>query len=303
MGKKDFADASYASHENHYKNYLEGEESQRRAGSWKRTDTVDAWCRLRIISSVDPILQAFPDARWVTVGDGRYGSDAHYLESQGIDVLATDISDVLLTAGLRDGFIHKAQRENAEALSLETDQFDFALCKDSLHHFPRPYTAIYEMLRVAKQGIFLIEPNDELYLTRIPEIVYKALKESIFRIFGRRSQPHQYEVVGNYIYGFSRREIEKIALGLNFPTVAFRALNNYYIDGVEDELLASKGPLYRKVRFMIAWRNLLSFLRLKPSSILVAFIAKHELSPELEQSLFVAGYEIRRLPRNPYLTF
>jgi ubiquinone/menaquinone biosynthesis C-methylase UbiE len=303
MKKKDFVDLSYAHHEKHYEEYRMGEEKMRRARSWQRTDTVDAWCRQRLIGAIDPILRTFPDARWLTVGDGRYGSDAHYIASKGASAIATDISDVLLRQAVKEGYIKNGHKENAEALSFKSDQFDFALCKDSLHHFPRPSLAIYEMLRVTKSGIVLIEPNDEFVLSGFFEFAYRSLKELLFAILLRKKKEnYQYEEVGNYIYGISRREIEKIALALNYPAVAFKGINNYYLEGIEDEELSERGPLFRKVHFMITWRNLLSGLGVKPAGVLAAVLFKMPISVRLEKELASAGYKIVKLPRNPYLT-
>ncbi len=302
MKNKDFAEQSYSHHEKHYEEYSQSDEKKRRARSWQQTDTVDAWCRQRLIGAIDPILQAFPDARWLTVGDGRYGCDAHYIESQGSNALATDISDVLLKQAVKEGYIKAGRKENAEALSFKQSEFDFALCKDSLHHFPRPPLAIYEMLRVAEKGIVLIEPNDEFILSELLEHIYRALKDFFFAVFLRRAKKkYQYEEVGNFIYGISLREIEKMALALNYEAVAFKGINNYYIDGIEDEKLSENGPLQKKVRFMITWRNLLSRLGLKPAGVLAAVIFKIPVSELLGKQLSAAGYKTIRLPRNPYL--
>lgn len=41
---------------------------------------------------------------------------------------------------------------------LQDDAFDYVLCKDSYHHMPRPMIALYQMLRVARRAVVLIEP-------------------------------------------------------------------------------------------------------------------------------------------------
>ncbi|HSS95424.1 MAG TPA: methyltransferase domain-containing protein [Terriglobales bacterium] len=254
-----------------------------------------------MISAIDPLLNAFDGARWLTVGDGRYGSDAHYIESQGSSALATDISDVLLKQAVKEGYIKEAQKENAEALSFQDGDFDFALCKDSLHHFPRPTLAIYEMLRVSKQAIALIEPNDDQIVSGLAEHVYRSVKDFFFMVFLRREKRnYQYEEVGNFIYTISRREIEKIALALNYEVVAFKGINNYYIDGSEYEKLDAKGPIGRRVRFMIAWRDLLSRLGLKPAGVLAVIIFKIAPASALIDDLARKGFRVTQLPRNPY---
>lgn len=72
----------------------------------------------------------------------------------------TDISEYLLAEARRRGLITKYALENAERLSFADQSFDYVFCKESFHHFPRPYQALYEMLRVAREAVLLIEPND-----------------------------------------------------------------------------------------------------------------------------------------------
>ena len=65
-------------------------------------------------------------------------------------MLATSLTDSNLRIAQERGYIDKFQAENAERLSLTDDSFDFILCKESYHHFPRPAIAFYEMVRVAR---------------------------------------------------------------------------------------------------------------------------------------------------------
>ena len=50
---------------------------------WTNLETVDAWRHQRMYRMLDPLMQIFPASKWVTIGDGRYGNDAHHLESLG----------------------------------------------------------------------------------------------------------------------------------------------------------------------------------------------------------------------------
>lgn len=299
--KTTFAETSYRRHEDHYKEYDQGIEKQRRAESWKRTDTVDAWCRSRLMEPINPILSHYPGASWITVGDGRYGSDAHYIQSGGGDALATDISDHLITQAIKTGYISRGEKQNAETLSFEDETFDFAFCKDSLHHFPRPMLALYEMLRVARKGIALIEPQDEFAGSTIGQIVYRKIKNTLFALLlGRKAVRFQYEEVGNFIYALSKRELEKIAVALDYPVIAFKGINSYYIDGVEDELLTSNGPLLKRLKLMLLWKDLLTRFGLKAETVLVSVIFKEKPADSLLASLRQAGFQIIYLPSNPY---
>ena len=153
----DFNTKSYELHKKHFE-----ETSGAQLENWKRNDTVDYWRHERSYSLMNPLLAAYPEASWLTVGDGRYGTDAHYILGKGMkQVMASDISDTLLIEAKRDGFITDYRTENAEKMTFPDGHFDFVLCKEAYHHFPRPAIALYEMLRVAKKGVILIEPLDK----------------------------------------------------------------------------------------------------------------------------------------------
>src|SRR6188474_2368964 len=138
------------------------EESRRIQETWFQEDTVDFWRHYRTTAPILPMLEMFKDNKWLTVGDGRFGLDSIRLKKMqpGLDILPTDISDVLLDHAKQTGLISDYKCENAEKLSFKDQSFDFAVCKESYHHFPRPYLALYEMLRVSKKGVILIEPNE-----------------------------------------------------------------------------------------------------------------------------------------------
>lgn len=288
----DFAAASYAKHE---------ASRSPHARTWLAEDTVDAWRHRRMYAMVDPLLDAFPGGRWLTVGDGRYATDARYLRSRQAKVVASDISDALLREAVQQGLIDECSKENAEALSFADASFDFVLCKESYHHFPRPMKGLYEMLRVARRGVLLIEPLDRCALPSNVQRLTAGIKSLARTLLGKPSLVHEYEPVGNYVYTLSQREIEKVALGLNFPTVAFRGLNDCYCAGVEYERVATDSKLFRKIRRKVRLLDFCSKLGLYPSPLLVAMILKEEVPQALRDRLRGAGYEVVDLPRNPHV--
>ncbi|MGH8630913.1 MAG: class I SAM-dependent methyltransferase, partial [Burkholderiales bacterium] len=81
----------------------------------------------------DPLLEAMPAAQWITIGDGWYGSDAHYLRSRGQQVVATSLTDDSLAIARDRGWIGEYRAENAEALSFGDGACDFVLCKEAYH--------------------------------------------------------------------------------------------------------------------------------------------------------------------------
>jgi ubiquinone/menaquinone biosynthesis C-methylase UbiE len=185
MSKVGFKEKSYKSHQEHYFSYAPGENKDSHAKTWLRSDTLDYWRHHRMYQCLDPLIETDLNATWLTVGDGRYGTDANYLKQKGIDALATDIGSKLLEEAQKIGFIEKFKEENAENLSFDDDSFDYVFCKESYHHFPRPMLALHEMLRVSKKAVILIEPNDAYVPETLREYFFVKLK-NILKIILRK---------------------------------------------------------------------------------------------------------------------
>lgn len=304
MNSKDnFQEKSYRQHQEHFKEFSSGGKNEAYAKTWFEEDTVDAWRHQRMYQLIDPILIEDTQAKWLTVGDGRYGKDANYILQKGCEALATDISDYLLEEAKDIGYISAYKMENAESLSFQDSKFDYVFCKEAYHHFPRPMLALYEMLRVASKGVILIEPNDGQINNRILGIFLRDLKNIIKSIFGRKNtERHFFEESGNYVFSISRREIEKVALGLNYKVVAFNGINDVYFSGVEYEKLSERGPLQKKIKFRINIKNILCSLGFMNYGIIAAIIFKEAPPKELIQHLAKSGYEIIHLPDNPYIS-
>jgi len=267
--------------------------------------TVDFWRHQRMYDTARPLLNHFSECKWLTVGDGRYGKDAVRLKSMSpqIDILPTDISPHLLKQAQKIGLIQEYGQENAESLSYRDDSFDVVFCKEAYHHFPRPYIALYEMLRVARQAVILIEPNDaedKPLLRHINLSIRKLLKRALGVDNDYHRDTTRFEPVGNYIYSISAREMEKVALGLSLPVVAYKYMNDYYEEGVEDAV-AHSSVLYHKVARRIKRLDLLSRLSLQPYGLLIQIIFKNHPTDQLLKELRDGGFKIVHLPRNPYL--
>ncbi|MGD2187584.1 MAG: class I SAM-dependent methyltransferase [Desulfobacterales bacterium] len=299
----EFHHLSYKQHASHFdkERYIEGQKEPL-SKAWLAQDTVSAWREDRMYKALDPIIETEPDAKWLTVGDGIYGKDAKYIFDKGCDVLATDISDKLLKEAKDIGYINKFQKENAESLSFEDQEFDYVFCKESYHHFPRPYIALYEMLRVASKGVILIEPNDQYIASSFTEILFRNMIDVFRGVFVGKVHKHAFEECGNYLYRISRRELEKVALGMNYRIVGFKGISDYYQIGSEYEKLSEKGRLYNKIKSRIYLLDALAKLNLRDYRILAAIIFKHEPSDALKQNLKKGEYDIINLPKNPYIT-
>lgn len=271
--KQDSVEKSYQAHSNQYFEHITDQLMEEHSKTWFETDTVDSWRHYRMYKSLDALIDCCNDENWLTVGDGRYGKDAHYLMQKGLNVLATDICTYLLEKGKESGYIQDFKQENAEKLSFFDNEFDYTLCKESYHHFPRPVIALYEMLRVSSKGVVLIEPND-------------------------RMNGHYFEKY-NYIYTLSKREVEKLAIGLGLPFVAFKEMNDYYEKGVEYEKQTKDSALFKKVKKNVLFRDILSTLKLLKPGILVTMIFKEIPADKLRNKLASSGYELVYLPTNP----
>jgi len=302
--KPNFQEVSYERHAEHTAEISSDEKIANLIKTWFETDTVDAWRHQRMYQTINPILKTEPEAKWLTVGDGRYGTDAKYILDKGCEALPTDLSDVLLKKAKELGFIPDYRKENAEFLTFKDSEFDYVLCKESYHHFPRPMKALYEMLRVARKGVVLIEPNDKYinnHNSKFKEKFFRNLKDILKTLIKRETKKDGFEELGNYVFSISRREIEKVALGLNYKMVAFKGINDTYVNGVENEKLSVNGPLQKQVRRSISIKNLLVKIGLSDYYLLTAIIFKQEPSKKLLHNLSINGFEIVNLPDNPYI--
>lgn len=284
----DIQNKSYQHQIDHLKKYPE-----ERCKLMLNHNTVNRWRLERLYKCVDPLLKMFPDSEWLTVGDFYYGSDAQYIQSKGFKVVASDVDDHFLKKGKEIGYIENYSKENVESLSYDDGQFDFVLCKETLHHLPRPYIGLYEMLRVSKVGVVLIEPYDRFLNASLIEKLGNYLLKKI------KGKMHDlYEPSGNYKYPISKREIKKIALGLNLPYVAYKTISDYYRDNLGIEFKEKDGPVLKRVKRQIALRDFLWKLRIFPPTFLVAIIFKTDIKDEI---LKMDKYEVIELTRNPHL--
>jgi len=255
----------------------------------------------RMILPILPILQHYQNTKWLTVGDGRFGGDSLILNKleNSLNVLPSDISPYLLEYSKNQGKLKNFAIENAEQLSFEDNSFDFGFCKEAYHHFPRPYLALYEMLRVARKGIILIEPNGQKNWAGRLLRAWKRRRNRLSGIPSSHSDSHLYETVGNYVYTITEREMEKLALGLNFPMVAFYYLNDFYESAFVKANLSSKS--FQRFQQKIRMEDFLCRLGIKSHGLVIAVIFKQTPDNELITKLQKAKFKVFQLPRNPYL--
>ncbi|WP_316845959.1 class I SAM-dependent methyltransferase [Pedobacter psychrodurus] len=263
-------------------------------------NNVAHWLQQLFFSCLDPLLDK-KDRNWLTVGDA-YGFDAQYILNSGNRALATDLNTDFLNIAQKEGIINACAAENAEKLTQADNSFDFVLCKESYHHFPRPYAAMYEMIRVARSGVVVMEPQDPV--SKMPLLL---MLSNVFARNGRFfnklwKNRFSFEPVGNFVYKVSEREFEKMAAGLGLPMVGFKKINpNYWFKGAD----SISTDQHNRQFFFIKMKKLLldALVKLKamPSQVLTTVIFK-QLPDEYTINLLKKnGYHLVYIPENPYL--
>ena len=255
--------------------------------------SVDAWRHRRMLDSVRPLTTEFPGSRWMTVGDGNFGSDAYFLERTGVKAVATSISDSTLALAKAQGLIQEFRVENAENISAPDASYDFVLCKESYHHFPRPSVAFYEMLRVAKTAVVLIEPSEGP--VRLLDYLKIFVKTTI-----RNDESVLFETSGNFIYRLNIREVEKMATALNLGCVAYRPFNDFYHPRLSGQGFGTLSVATLLTKFGLAIQNILCDLRLMNYGLTTVMVFKSLPSDDLRKKLKKAGFRLTILAKNPY---
>ena len=283
--------------------------------SWFKENTVNFWRHQRMYKTIKPLAEQYRKNKWLSIGDGRFGLDAYRLKAMyNMNVFPTDISQSMLARGKELGLISDFGIENAEKLTFYENAFDIVFCKESFHHFPRPMIALYEMIRVCKNAVILIEPND-IYVLRRPRSVAKSsvkwlfsrllrisrYTENNFSFFSRKSD--SFEKSGNYVYRISKRELEKIVYALNLRGFAWIGLNDYYINGCEFEQAEPQNEVFQQTKKNIRRMNKRCrwFPIFHDWNLITAVIFKKEISTKLKKEMQSFGYKFSEISANPYL--
>ena len=286
--------------------------------SWFDEKSADAWRHQRMYEGAGLLLKSKID-KWVTIGDGRGGLDSIRLRKLGLkSVLATDIAENLLKRSKDLGKIPDYEIVNAENLPYENKSVDYFFCKESLHHFPQPYKALYEFSRVARKGFILIEPNDPTeVIFKTDQIVSggakRRIKNTILAFLGKLRTSHfgisttvgfnepAWEPSGNYTYCFGRRDYERFAYGLGLPAFAIKGLNDHYVEGCEfEEADAKKSQKFKEILEVIKKKDQELKLGIRqPDLNIVCFFS--ETPDKNTQNIFESNdWDFVSLTPNPY---
>lgn len=257
----------YKLQESYMNNDANKEDRRKLHESWFNESTVDFWRHKRMYETISSVAKYYNNKKWISIGDGRYGLDSFYLNKLfNIDVFPTDIAADMLAEGKKRGLYKNYSVENAESLSFKDKSFDIVFCKESFHHFPRPIIALYEMIRISRIAVILIEPNDQVTFNQYSKKKYvkSAFKILLSKIFNKDYQPylpnlnegsHFFEESGNYVYTLSLRELNKITHAIDLGGLAWKGFNDQYIEGCEFEIADDKNAMFKKIKESIIQRD------------------------------------------------
>lgn len=273
---------------NDFREYVDKNNPERARGAQLLLDenTVAYLIHAQQLEKCLPLLENFPGASWLTLGDGRMAFEARFLQKHGAKAMPTNLDPTLLEECKARGDIGDYSVENMEELSFANKSFDFVCCKDSLHHCLSPYKALYEMLRVARKGIFLIEPFDHGFCS---SPIYGSRKNGFH---------HFEEEAGNYAYSFSERELEKLCVSHGWRCLATRGICNLEGHGIDsastdpEDLIKQRQRV--EAREKLAEEGKAGWINM--GSILLREIP----TTALRNSLLEAGYKVTDLPLNPH---
>ncbi|MDR2145853.1 MAG: hypothetical protein LBE91_05280 [Tannerella sp.] len=168
-------------------------------------------------------------------------------------------------------------------------------------------TMSYKVHERFRQDNFMIESVDTL--CRMPLLLFlKNICDCfnpylINKIWKNR---FSWEIVGNYVFKISDREIEKIAMGMGLSCIAFKEVNTIMTDvpakwGDSFKVPFDKG-LYKKLKRKYAVWDFVCKLRIIPYNTLCAVIFKEKPQQELLNNLRDNKFRVMELPPNPYFT-
>jgi hypothetical protein len=102
------------------------------------------------------------------------------------------------------------RHEDAEALTLPADSYDWGLVHHGLHHCASPHQALGELLRIGRRGAIAFEARDSLLvragvrLGLVEEYEVTAVAGNGGRWGGVRNGP-----IPNHVYRWTEREVQK----------------------------------------------------------------------------------------------
>lgn len=295
----------YDKHDKDYDEYLVDKDRSKIAESWLNTKTLDYWRHERMLNLIKPFIQQ--KDKWLTIGDGRYGSECAWLKNKGVSCHASDMHTNLLEIAYKKGYIDTFSKQNAESLTFNDESFDYVLIKETLHHLPRPWLAIYEAYRVCKKGVIIIEPNDTYPYESLAKKIFLKFKNFTKKIINKKIYVDEYsfETVGNFIYTVNQRELEKFLLGMHKTSIGFNEINDHYFKDIEHISINTENikEIIKcfSLKFIISIKNIFCKLGFLKYSIGEVILFKNKPRSPILNKMKKYKWKFKSLPKNPYL--
>ena len=165
---------------------------------------------------------------------------------------------------------------NMENLKYPDNSFDYAVVHASLHHTSKPYKGIYEMYRVSRKGILLIESHDNFVMRLLIKFnLTEDFENSSIKYSGLAINKGGVDGtdIPNYIYRFTERELKKFSKGLDFNK-SHKIYFDYYLSLDNIESRFSKGFLGKTLKFIIVKLALIFFFIFKKQKNELSFFLK-----------------------------
>ena len=200
------------------------------------------------------------------------GRELGMFGKHGVKVTATDLTVDHLEPLISEGVITAAEQQNAECLSFPDESFDYGFVNAGLHHLMHPHAGLCELMRTSRQAAIFIESQD-------------SILHRFGKMLGRNAD---FEPAGNYVYRWSMREIEKIALSAHAHSFAVKT---YFL------------PVLMRMRGVdgaskLRWQRALDIGNkvLSPvGNMLITFVFKRPPTDEQVRYLMDNGYRYRVL--------
>lgn len=246
-----------------------------------------------LMSAVIPVLKtSHPDATWLTIGDSRLCYESAYIKQMSktlqtsISVRGSAVRNGTCEETLKAGLIDSFSALNAESIDLEDNSFDFVITKESFHHFIHPYMGLYEMLRVAKHGLILIEPGESSREKFESNIGKDEKSENLAKSILRRPIRTIFERVG-FQFNVDPTDFRKIALALGHKYIAFQGNNCPSGTKSKEEFFATRDRL-----------NELGQQGKRRYNLITTIFFKQDPPPAMLQALEAENYLVLQLPQS-----
>jgi len=164
--------------------------------------------------------------RTILIASCGKGTDVYYLgKFYNPRVYVSDVAENAVATTIASFENIEGSVGDTERLPFNDDTFDYSFIAASLHHLSRPILGLYELLRVAKEGVIVIEPNDSI-VTRIATSLGLA---------------REIEEIGNYVFRFSKRNVIKITRSLFYDRSVVRCFAIHKVAKTELGFFILKG--------------------------------------------------------------